>query len=65
MLKELVHERLKTADPSKWFAKCLVSMLNFLELDSKSNTAELKEFLQTLDQRRNLDSKKLFPFVYQ
>lgn len=64
-LKELIHTRLKTADPSLWFAKCLTSMLNFLDQDSKSTTAGLKEFLQTLDQRRNLDSKKLFPHVYQ
>ena len=64
-LKKLMHSRLETANPSHWFAKCLTSMLNFLELDNKSTTADLKEFLQTLDRRRNLDSKKIFPHVYQ
>ena len=63
-LKNIISTRLSTADSSQWFAKCLQTMYNFLESDSSSNLDDLKQFLTTLDQRRKLDSQKIFPHIY-
>jgi MoaA/NifB/PqqE/SkfB family radical SAM enzyme len=63
-LKELISARLETANPSQWFAKCLNTMYNFLDSKSNSTLDDLKKFLGTLDQRRNLDSQALFPHIY-
>ena len=63
-LKELISARLQTANPSQWFAKCLNTMYNFLDSNSNSTLDDLKKFLETLDQRRNLDSQATFPHIY-
>jgi len=63
-LKNLVSARLQTANPSQWFAKCLTTMYNFLDSDSKSTLDDLKKFLETIDTRRNLNSQLLFPHIY-
>jgi radical SAM protein with 4Fe4S-binding SPASM domain len=63
-LKNIILARLQTANSSQWFAKCLTTMYNFLESKSNSNLNSLKNFLTELDQRRNLDSRLLFPHIY-
>jgi hypothetical protein len=63
-LKNIILARLQTANSSQWFAKCLTTMYNFLESKSNSTLDNLKKFLETIDQRRNLDSQLLFSHIY-
>jgi len=63
-LKNIISARSQTANSSQWFAKCLTTMYNFLESKSNSTLDDLRKFLGTIDQRRNLDSQTLFPHIY-
>jgi sulfatase maturation enzyme AslB (radical SAM superfamily) len=63
-LKQIILSRIETADSSQWFAKCLHSMYNFLNQPFSPNINNLKTFLSTIDQRRQLDSQTLFPHIY-
>jgi len=63
-LKNTISARLQTANSSQWLAKCLTTMSNFLESKSNSNVDDLRKFLAVIDQRRNLDSRLLFPHIY-
>lgn len=63
-LQQLISDRLQTANASQWLAKCLTTMYNFTSSSGPLTIGHLQQFLQTLDQRRHLDSKKVFPHIY-
>lgn len=63
-LKQAIQQRQHCADPSLWLAKCLNSMYNFLHTEFVPNLDQTQKFLHTLDQRRRLDSQKVFAHVY-
>jgi radical SAM protein with 4Fe4S-binding SPASM domain len=63
-LKNTVSERLKNSNSSQWFAKCLTTMYNFLDSKSNSTVEDLRNYVKTIDTRRNLNSQLLFPHIY-
>ncbi len=64
VLKEIILNKLASADPKYWLHKSLDSMYNFICQSFESNIDSTFEFLFTLDQRRHLDSRQVFKELY-
>ena len=65
-LKTIIKAKLATSDSSYWLNKSLVAMYNFISNDLPAkNIKSTFDFLNQLDQRRNLDSRAIFPTLYK
>jgi hypothetical protein len=64
-VKEKISLEMASADPQYWLYKSLNLMYNFINTPvAGRDLAQTFEFLNTLDQRRNLSSKNIFPMLY-
>jgi radical SAM protein with 4Fe4S-binding SPASM domain len=64
-LKLIIKNKLSSTDSSYWLNKSLNSMYNYINIAMPSSNIETTyEFLGVLDKRRNLDSRVVFPSLY-
>lgn len=64
-LKEKIKAMMTTSDPQYWLYKSLNSMYNFVTIPSpNTDMNNTLDFLNTLDKRRNLSSRDIFPMLY-
>jgi MoaA/NifB/PqqE/SkfB family radical SAM enzyme len=64
-IKEKIKLEMSMADPQYWLYKSLNLMYNFINTSEPSrNMNNTFDFLSTLDHRRNLSSKDVFPMLY-
>jgi MoaA/NifB/PqqE/SkfB family radical SAM enzyme len=64
-LKEKIKAMMTTSDPQYWLYKSLNSMYNFVNIPSpNTDMNNTLDFLNTLDKRRNLSSRDIFPMLY-
>jgi hypothetical protein len=63
-LKLKIKNKLDNTNPEYWLHKSLVTMYNYINTPSSGNLEETFSFLETLDNRRNLSSKIVFPSLY-
>jgi MoaA/NifB/PqqE/SkfB family radical SAM enzyme len=64
-IKSIIKNKLTTTNPEYWLHKSLKIMYNYINLPFPSS--DLKQtfnFLETLDNRRNLDSTLIFDWLY-
>jgi len=65
ILKLKIKNKIPTTNPSYWLHKSLISMYNYIDTPMlNSNFNHTADFLNKLDQRRNLDSRQVFPSLY-
>jgi MoaA/NifB/PqqE/SkfB family radical SAM enzyme len=64
-LKSIITNKLAITNPAYWLHKSLKLMYNYIsDSVTSSNIDQTFEFLKTLDDRRNLDSRTVFPSLY-
>ena len=64
-LKLIIKNKLTGTTPTYWLHKSLKLMYNYINTPMPSRDINLTfEFLKTLDQRRNIDSRVVFPLLY-
>ena len=63
-LKDIIRTKLQKYNPSFALHNSLSLMLNTLEKSYSKNMHQLGSFLDQIDQRRQLNSQKLFPDLY-
>jgi MoaA/NifB/PqqE/SkfB family radical SAM enzyme len=64
-VKEKIKIELAAADPQYWLYKSLNLMYNFItKTEPGRNMNSTFDFLSTLDRRRNISSKDVFPMLY-
>ena len=64
-IKSTIKSKLASTNPEYWLYKSLKTMYNYINTPMLStDLAETFEFLKTLDQRRGLDSRSVFPLLY-
>lgn len=65
-LQDSIADRRSRANPTQWLYRSLSSMYNFLE--SGANNQDLDstfQFLRAIDSMRGIDSRQIFPKLYQ
>jgi len=64
-LKSIIKNKLATTQPEYWLHKSLEIMYNYIDAPySSKDLVGTLGFLRTLDDRRILDSRAVFPFLY-
>lgn len=63
-LRVKIKNKLIQTNPDYWLHKSLETMYNYIDTPSTGNLEETFDFLKTLDTRRKLDSKIVFPSLY-
>lgn len=63
-IKSTIKNKLSTTDPAYWLHKSLKIMYNYISDPTSSDLDLTFDYLKSLDQRRGLDSRAVFPFLY-
>jgi MoaA/NifB/PqqE/SkfB family radical SAM enzyme len=65
-IKSTIKNKLTTTNPKYWLHKSLEIMYNYINTPFPSGKLEQTfSFLKTLDDRRNIDSRAVFPWLYK
>jgi len=63
-IRNQINDKLKTTDPKYSLYNSLQLMLNYINIPFNKNIGETIKELTKIDQRRNLDSSKIFTEIY-
>jgi sulfatase maturation enzyme AslB (radical SAM superfamily) len=63
-IKQLIKHRMSQTDSAYWLYKSLSLMYNFIDSPKDKDIESTRLFLETIDQRRKLDHRKIFKNLY-